>query len=139
MTYDRIKLPYLDEKGLDGQRKYNYQQWIDRYKQCTKRKDKIDIGLLIKDKNMPGTDEWNNKQEKIQQDFLWALGHKATHQIIRSEYRTDPDNIKIDKPIKLYNRCYSSKRNKYNSRGDFFVQNKQIRRHRKTTARNYSN
>ena len=74
---------------------------------------------------MTGTNKWNTKQtEKIQQDFLWALGPETTHQIARSEYQTDPDNIRIDKLIKLYNRYYLPKRNKDNSRGDFFAQNK---------------
>ena len=49
---------------------------------------------------MTETDEWNTKGEKIQQDFLWALGLEATHQRTRPEYRTDPDNIKIDKTNK---------------------------------------
>ena len=110
MTDDRIKLPYVDKKGLDGQRFYKYRQWIDRFKQYTKRKYEIDIGPLIKEENMPGTDEWNSKQEKIQQDFLWALGTEATQQITRSEYRTKSDNIKIDKLIKLYNRYYIPKK-----------------------------
>ena len=77
MTYDRIKLPYLDEKGLDGQKIYNYQQWIDRYKQCTKRKNEIEIGLLIKDKNMPGTDERNNKQKKNTRRFPVGIGTQS--------------------------------------------------------------
>ena len=101
MTDDRIKLPHLDEKGLDGRRVYNYRQWIDRFKQYTKRKYDIDIGPLIKEKNRTGTYEWNTEQEKIQKDFLWALGPETTHQKTTSEYLTDPDNIKIDKLIKL--------------------------------------
>ena len=64
-----------------------------------------------------------NKKEKIQQGFLWALGREAKHLETRSEYRTEPDNIKNEKLIKLYNRYYLPKRNKYNSR-DFFGQNK---------------
>ena len=44
------------------------------------------------------------KEEKIQQDFLWALGPEATHQITQSENRTEPDNIKLEKLIKLYSR-----------------------------------
>ena len=60
---------------------------------------------------MTGTDEWNTKQENIQQEFLWALGLEETHQMTKSEYRTDPDNIKIDKLIKLYERYYLPKTN----------------------------
>ena len=44
----------------------------------------------------------NAKQEKIQQGFLWALGPEARHQITRSDYRTDQDNIRQDKTIKIY-------------------------------------
>ena len=69
---------------------------------------------------MTGTGEWNTGEEKRQQDFLWALGLEAKHQITKSEYQTDPDNIKIDKLIKLYTRYYLQKRKKYNSTGDFF-------------------
>ena len=57
MTDDREKLQYLEEKGLEGQRNYSYQQWIDQFTQYTKRKNVIDIGLLIKEENMTGTDE----------------------------------------------------------------------------------
>ena len=98
---------------------YNYWQWLDRFKQYTKRKYEIDIESLIKEETMTGT-EWNNKEATIQQDFLWALGPEETHQITRSEYRTDPDNIKIEKLIKTYNRHYLPEGNKYNSRGEFF-------------------
>ena len=69
---------------------------------------------------MTGTNKWNTKQKKIQQDFLWALGPEATHQITKSDYRTDPDNIRIDKLIKPYNRNSLPKINKDKSRGNFF-------------------
>ena len=69
---------------------------------------------------MPGTGEWNTKQKNIQQDFLWALRPEPTHQTTKSQNRSDPDNIKIDKLIKLHNKYYLAKRNKYNPRGDFF-------------------
>ena len=60
---------------------------------------------------MTGT-EWNTKEEKIQQDFLWALGPEATHQMTPSEVRTDRHNIKVDKFIKCYNGYYLLKWNK---------------------------
>ena len=43
--------------------------------------------------------ESNTEEEKIKQDFFWALGPEATHQITRYEYQTDPNNFKMDKPI----------------------------------------
>ena len=58
--------------------------------------------------------------KKEQQDFLWALGPEATHQMTRSEYQTEPDKIKIDKLLKKYNRYYLLKKYKNNSRGNFF-------------------
>ena len=42
---------------------------------------------------MTGTDERKTKQEKRQQDFLWALGLAETHQLTKSEYRTDQDKV----------------------------------------------
>ena len=130
-----MNLSCLDEKRTDGKRIYNYRQWLDRYKQNTKTKYEIDIRPLIKEKTMTGAD-WNTKKEKLQQDFLWALGPESTHQITQSEYQTDPDNKKIDILIKLHNKFYLPKRNKYSSRGDFFRRNKQVRKHRKATRRN---
>ena len=76
---DRTKLPCLDEKGLDGKRNYNYLQWFDWFKQNTKWKNEMDFVPLINEKRMAGR-EWNTEEKKIQQDFLWALGQKATNQ-----------------------------------------------------------
>ena len=115
---DRAKLPCLDEKGLDGERSYTYPRWLNRFKQYTKRKYEIDIGPKIKEETMTGT-ECNTKEETIQQNFLRALGPRATHQIARSEYRADPDKIKVENLIKLYKRYYIPKGNKYNSKRDF--------------------
>ena len=67
----------------------------------TKRNYEIDVGPLIEEETKNGT-EWNNKQEKVQQDFLWALGPNATHEITRFGYRTDPDNFKKDEKQSIY-------------------------------------
>ena len=95
MTETRIHLPCLDEKGIDGRKIYNYRQWLERFKQYEK-KHNIQIRQTIKERTITETD-CNTKEEKIQKDFLWALRHKATHRITRSEYQTEPDKIKIDK------------------------------------------
>ena len=55
----------------------------------------------------------------MKQDLFLALGHKATHQLGRCDYQTEPDILKLDKLFKLYNRYYLRKSNKCNSR-DFF-------------------
>ena len=85
MAEDRIKLPRLDEKTIDGKKIYNRRQWLERFNQYRKRKNEIDLGPLIKEEQMTGTD-WNTQEEKTQQDFLRARGPKATPQILRSEY-----------------------------------------------------
>ena len=82
---------------------------------------------------MKGTG-WEAKKIR-QHTFLWALGPEATLEITRLEYQREQDKIKIDKLFKLHNRYNLPKKNKFNSRGDFFVHNKQPRKHRKTTGR----
>ena len=63
-----IQRSNLDEKRMDGKRIYNYRQWLERLKQH--RKEKTDIGSLIKEEEtMTGT-EWDTKEENIQQVFL---------------------------------------------------------------------
>ena len=66
---------------------------FERMEQYTKEND-TDIGPLIKEDTMTGT-ERDTKEGKIQQDFLWALGPEAMHQITRSEYRTEPNRSEL--------------------------------------------
>ena len=108
------------QEGTRQEKNYYYRQWLDRFKQNTKRKHEIDIGPLNKEDPKTGSAEWNTQEEKIQQGFLSALRPEATQQITRIEYRTEPDKNKIVKLLKLYNRYYLPKRDEYNSRGDFF-------------------
>ena len=96
MTEDRIQISYLDEKMVEGKRINNYQQWLEQFKQCTKRNYDTDIGPLIREETMNGT-EWDATEEKIQQDFLQALRPETIHQITLSEYRTELDKIKLKK------------------------------------------
>ena len=99
-----------------------------------RRKYEINIGPLIEEATMTGTD-WKTKEEMIQQDFLCALGPEATDQIKRSEYRSEPDNNKLDKILKLCS-YYLPEINKYSSRGEFFGRNNKIRKQAKITGRN---
>ena len=75
-TEDRIQLPCLDEKVVDGKRIYKYRQGLERFKQHTKRKYDADIRPIIKEETMNGT-EWEVKEEKVQQHFLSILGPKS--------------------------------------------------------------
>ena len=69
MTEDRIQIPYLDRKGVVGKRIYNYRQWLERFEQCSKTKHDTDIGPLIKEKTITGT-EWD-----IRKHTTKFLGH----------------------------------------------------------------
>ena len=84
MTEDTKQKPCLDKKGVDGEIICKYQQWLQVFKKYTKRKYDPDIGPLIREEAMNGT-EWEVKEEKIQ-TFLRALGAEATHQITRPKY-----------------------------------------------------
>ena len=55
MAEDRIKIPRLDEKGIDEKRIHKHRQWLERLKQYTKTKNDIDIGPLIKEKTITET------------------------------------------------------------------------------------
>ena len=48
MAEDRIKLPCLDEKAIDGKQIHKHLQGLERFEQYTKRKYETDIGPLIK-------------------------------------------------------------------------------------------
>ena len=69
MTEDRIQISCLDEKGLYGKRNRSSRQWLERFKQNTRRIYDTGIGPLIKEETMNGT-EWELKEEKTQQVFL---------------------------------------------------------------------
>ena len=64
--------------------------------------------------------EWTGKETAVQEDFISGLGPDAFFQITRTEYKTEPDNIKIIALIRLYTESYLPKRNMYHNRGDFY-------------------
>ena len=51
-----MQKPCLDGKGIYGKRFYNYRQWLERFKQYTKRKYNIDSGKLIKEETITETE-----------------------------------------------------------------------------------
>ena len=78
--------------------------------------------------------EWNTKEDKIRQKFLWDLGLKATHQKTQSEYQTDANKLKTEKLNKLSNRYYLPKRNEKISQGEIFFEGKLSNRYNKTAT-----
>ena len=93
---------------------------MERFRQFTKRKHKIDITPLVKGEEITETGWTTEKEAKIQEDFIWGVGPEAMYQITRAEYKTEPDSINIKDLIRLYAEHYLPIRNTYNNRGDFF-------------------
>ena len=102
-------VPNLETKATDRNPVFTPRQWLERFKQFTKREHKIDITPLLK-----------GKEQTIQEDFIWGVGPEALFQITRAEYKTDPDSIKNKDLIRLYTEYFLPKRNTYHNRGDFF-------------------
>ena len=92
-------------------------QWLERFRQFTKREHKIDITPSTKGEGITETG-WTGKEATTQEDFIWGVGPEALYQITRAEYKTEPDSIKIKDLIRLYTEHYLPKRNTYNR--DFF-------------------
>ena len=118
MTEKNI-VPNLETKATDGNPVFTPRQWLERFKQFTKREHKIDVTSLLKGEDITDSG-WGAKEQAIQEDFIWGMGPEALFQITRAEYKTDPDSIKIKDLIRLYTEYYLPKRNTYHNRGDFF-------------------
>ena len=114
----QIEVPNL-EATSDGKKIFTPKQWLERFRQYTKRKHKIDIAELIRGEEITQTG-WTGKENEIQEDFIWGIGPEALYQMTRAEYKTEPDKIKIKDLIRLFNEHFLPKRNTYHNRGEFF-------------------
>ena len=93
MTEKNIE-PNLETKATDGNPVFTPRQWLERFKQFTKREHKIDITPLLKGEDITDSG-WGAKEQAIQENFFRGVGPEALFQITRAEYKTDPDSIKI--------------------------------------------
>ena len=114
----KIEVPKF-EATSDGKRIFTPKQWLERFRQYTKRKHKMDISELIRGAEMTQTG-WSGKEPDIQEDFKWGIGPEALHQMTRAEYKTEPDTIAVKDLIRLFNEYFLPKRNTYHNRGEFF-------------------
>ena len=113
-------VPNLEAKASDGNPIFTPRQWLERFRQFTKREHKIDITPLMKGEDITEIGWTAEKEASIQEDFIWEVKPEALYQITRAEYKTEPDNIKIKDLIRLYTEHYLPKRNTYRNRGDLF-------------------
>ena len=103
----------------DGKRIFTPKQWLERFRQYTKRKHKMDIAELIRGAEITQTG-WSRKEAEIQEDFIWGIGPEALYQMTRAEYKREPDKIAVKDLIRLFNEYFLPKRNTYHNRGEFF-------------------
>ena len=94
---EKIVVPNLEAKATDRNPVFTPKQWLERFRQFTKREHNIDITPLINGKDVTETG-WTGKEKVIQEDFIWGVGPEALYQITRAEYKTDSDSIKIKDP-----------------------------------------
>ena len=107
------------EATTDGKKIFTPKQCLERLRQYTKRKYKMDIAELIRGAEMTQAD-WATNGNQIQDDFVWGIGPEALYQMTRAEYKTEPDKIAIKDLIRLFNENFLPKRNTYHNRGVFF-------------------
>ena len=91
---EKTIVPILETKATDGNPVFTPRQWLERFKQFTKREHKIDITPLLKGEETTDCG-WTAKEQAIQEDFIWGVGPEALFQITRAEYKTDADSIKL--------------------------------------------
>ena len=130
----KIKLPYLEDTGLDGKKLYTPKEWTERFRHI-KRIHNIDIKQILTDDTVPTGDPWDTRKPEIRQDIIWGAGPSAIEIIRKGEYKTDPETIKTDKLIQLFREYNMPKRNTYHSVEISSGQNKKKTRHQKSNRK----
>ena len=115
----QIEVPNF-EATSDGKRIFTPKQWIEIFRQYTKRKYKNDITELIRGPEMT-QNSYTENETQIQEDFiLWGIGPEDLYQMTRAEYITEPHKSAVKDLIRLFTENFISKPNSYHNRGQFF-------------------
>ena len=61
--------PNLEAKASDGNAVFTPRQWLERFRQFTKREHKEDITPLMKGADITDS-EWPGKEQAIQEDII---------------------------------------------------------------------
>ena len=69
---------------------------------------KIDIIELINEQPVTIT-AWGTHEEKVKEEFLWALGPNALNEMTKSAYGENLTEMKIDRLIQLYREIFHTK------------------------------
>ena len=89
MTEKTVEISCLERRRIDGKRIYNYRQWLERFKQYTKRKCGIDTEALFIETTITETD-WNTKEEEKNSNIFF--GHSDLKQHIQLHYLNTETN-----------------------------------------------
>ena len=92
---EKNTVPNLETKASDGNPIFTPRQWLERFRQFTKREHKIDITPLLKREDITEAGWTAEKEAKIQEDFIWGVGPGSLYQITRAEYKTPRPNSVI--------------------------------------------
>ena len=65
-------VPNLEARASDGNAVFTLRQWLERFRQFTKREHKIDTQPLIKREDITETG-WTGKEKLIEEDFIWGV------------------------------------------------------------------
>ena len=101
-TTNNILLPYLDDKGLDGNKLYTPKERTERMRHYIKRIHDIDIKPALSGETIPTNTGWTAKEPIIRQDFIRGAGPFAIEMITKGEFNTDPDTINTVLLIQLF-------------------------------------
>ena len=115
---ERNIVPNLEAKATEGNPVFTSKQWLERLRQFSKQEHKIDIAPLNKGEEIT-QNGWTGKEQAIQEDFNWVVGPED--QLMRAEYKTEPDTLKNKNLTRLFTGYYMPKRNTYHNREDFFL------------------
>ena len=66
---EKITVPNLEAKAADGNSVFTPKQWLEQFRQFTKREHKIDITPVIKGENVIETG-WTGKEKLIQEECI---------------------------------------------------------------------
>ena len=115
MTQEATQLEVPNFEATDGKKIFTPKQWLERFRQYTKRKYKTDIAKLIRGEELTQTD-WATKKNRYKAILYGGIGPEALYQMTRAEYETEPVKIAIKELIRLFNEYFLPKRNTYHNR-----------------------
>ena len=82
-NYGKNTVPNLEAKATDGSSIFKQREWLERFKQFTKREHKIDITPLMGEEDITDS-KGPRKKQAIQEDFIRRVIQEALLQITRA-------------------------------------------------------